>query len=121
MKKIPGNASFGEVKKSMGGGLNRIRTVVSYHGELYKPRAEALAEIVRSGGGCLRSTSNLAETETAAQAYCRSSSAEMPRSEEAVLQGIAAPPSNGDTARAKQGRRVSDVAACTGMNGRGHE
>jgi hypothetical protein len=49
-KKIAGNASFGEVKEYMGGGLNRSRTVVSYRSHLDKPRAEVLAEIVRSGG-----------------------------------------------------------------------
>jgi hypothetical protein len=50
IKKLTGNASFVIVKEYMGGGLNRRRTVVSYWSDLDKPRAEALAEIVRSEG-----------------------------------------------------------------------
>jgi hypothetical protein len=49
-KKLTGNASFVVVKDEMAGGLNRGRTVVSYFSDLDKPRAEALAAIVRSEG-----------------------------------------------------------------------
>ena len=49
MKKLAGNPSFGEVKESMGG-IHRTRTAVIYFADLDKPRAEALAEIVRAGG-----------------------------------------------------------------------
>ena len=48
--KLTGNASFVVVKEEMTGGLNRSRTVVSYWSDLDKPRAQALAEIVRSEG-----------------------------------------------------------------------
>jgi hypothetical protein len=50
MKKLVGNPSFGEVKESMSGGLTRSRTTVVYFSDLDKPRAEALAEIVRAQG-----------------------------------------------------------------------
>ena len=49
-KKLSGHATFTVVKEYMGGGLNRSRTVLSYWSDLDKPRAEALAEIVRSAG-----------------------------------------------------------------------
>ncbi|MGH4010361.1 MAG: eCIS core domain-containing protein [Pseudonocardiaceae bacterium] len=49
-KKLTGNASFVVAKEVMSGSLNRSRTVVSYWSDLDKPRAEALAEIVRSEG-----------------------------------------------------------------------
>ena len=50
MKKLAGNPSFGEVKEEMSGGLTRSRTTVVYFSDLDKPRAEALAEIVRAQG-----------------------------------------------------------------------
>jgi Domain of unknown function (DUF4157) len=49
MKKLTGNPMFGEVKEAMGG-LGRKRTIVSYPSDLDKPKAEALAEIVRAVG-----------------------------------------------------------------------
>jgi hypothetical protein len=49
MKKLAGNPLFGEVKDYMAG-LNMNRTVISYRSDLDKPRAEALAEIVRAEG-----------------------------------------------------------------------
>ena len=49
-KKLTGNASFVVVKEEMTGALNIRRTKVSYFSDLDKPRAEALAEIVRSEG-----------------------------------------------------------------------
>jgi hypothetical protein len=48
-KKLTGNASFVVVKEEMAG-LNRSRTVVIYFSDIDKPRAETLAEIVRSAG-----------------------------------------------------------------------
>jgi hypothetical protein len=48
-KKLTGNQLFGEVKEMMGG-PSRSRTIVVYFADLDKPRAEALAEIVRSVG-----------------------------------------------------------------------
>jgi hypothetical protein len=49
-KKLTGKASFVVAMDEMTGGLNRRRTIVSYSSDLDKPRAEALAEIVRSEG-----------------------------------------------------------------------
>jgi hypothetical protein len=49
IKKLADNPLFGEVKESMSG-IGRTRTIVSYWSDLDKPRAEALAEIVRSEG-----------------------------------------------------------------------
>jgi hypothetical protein len=48
-KKLTGNASFGLVKETMGGGY-RSHTIISYWSILDKPRAEALVEIIRSAG-----------------------------------------------------------------------
>jgi hypothetical protein len=50
IKKLTGHATFTVVKEYMGGGLNRSRTAVIYWSYLDKPRAEALAEIVRAEG-----------------------------------------------------------------------
>jgi hypothetical protein len=50
MKKLSGNWMFGEVKESMGGGMGRSRTIVSYRSTLDQAKAEALAEIVRAAG-----------------------------------------------------------------------
>jgi hypothetical protein len=50
MEKLRGNPLFGEVKEYVGGGLGRTRTVVVYFSDLDKPRAEALAEVVRAVG-----------------------------------------------------------------------
>jgi len=49
IKKLSGNPLFGEVMTEMVG-LGRKRTIVSYPSVLDKPKAEALAEIVRAAG-----------------------------------------------------------------------
>jgi hypothetical protein len=49
-KKLAGNASFVVAKEELGGGLNRSRTLVSYLSDLDRPRAEALAAIIRGEG-----------------------------------------------------------------------
>jgi len=49
-KRLAGHARFVVVKEYMSGALNRARTVVSYRSHLDKPRAEELAQTVRSEG-----------------------------------------------------------------------
>ena len=49
-KMLSGNQTFVVTGEHMGGGVNRTRTVVSYWSDLDKPRADALAEILRSAG-----------------------------------------------------------------------
>jgi len=47
---LSGNQTFVVTGEHIGGGVNRTRTVVSYWSDLDKPRADALAEILRSAG-----------------------------------------------------------------------
>jgi hypothetical protein len=47
---LAGNPAFGEVRESMGGGVSRRSTIISYRSDLDSAKAEALAEIVRSHG-----------------------------------------------------------------------
>lgn len=81
-KKLSGHATFTVVKEYMGGGLNRSRTVLSYWSDLDKPRAEALAEIVRSAG-VASAYAEISGDGMMPQASCRLTLPETPRSKEA--------------------------------------
>ena len=84
LQKMIGNQSFRGMLRSRAVSTetdHQPRTVVSYWSDLDKPRADALAEILRSAG-VASAYGELSGGGDARQAFCRLTLAAMPKSEQ---------------------------------------